>query len=785
MMRRGTRAIIKSFFNFRKGGGAKAAAATFISCLVFILVLFCALISYVLWFFPYHLWSDEVFNIVIVNAPDSFIEYNESTQAERDSKKKGFGSLTDFSKNAWNIINYQYTYDNYGNSKFIYKENDDPYAFLTYEYWMKQEDAYLTVVFPEDFDEMLDERFLEGNADTVDVLTYFSPDSLEYGNMKDQFIDAYLNDYQNYIRENYGVTSVTRDEFRIADDPIPDPDEPYGLAFVFTNFGKSVIPLILFIVIMYAAMSSGTNVIAGQKENGTFTQILMSPLPRRSIILANTAGVTIKSLIPAAIVVLMTQTAAFYRNPGIFSVILYVVSLAVLISSIVILISVMSDTVISAQTTFLPVFLILTGICVTCIQNYRDASEVFYFFPVYGQFYGIGRALSGEDFLPAILSCVLSSVLVSVMLTAISSALLHKERFTLSVETIKDNEIHSGSALSETPFKVRAKKVLSGIGFFADMVFYPLVVLSFIQSFAILPAMWNFMHSQEYAVFTAEFANAGSFSEMIDITFSVMGIFLSDPLFLGLMLPGYIVTILTYVIRVYGRENIRPFKACFGKVGLPLDKSSGIVRSYLTGLAAGLLMMGGVYMILLLSGQVGFGGLGLDNGITASFILNLLMWLPQGMSEEVMFRGFMIPRIKNRTNTAVAVIVSSVLFSAFHSLNVGFTPLAAVNLILIALLFALIYLKTGNIWFTSAVHTMWNLTQGNIIGLQVSGTEASTSILKTVYHKDALSIMTGGAFGPEGGLAVTIVTVICLIILLLQSSSQRKHRKQMHETESA
>jgi membrane protease YdiL (CAAX protease family) len=161
------------------------------------------------------------------------------------------------------------------------------------------------------------------------------------------------------------------------------------------------------------------------------------------------------------------------------------------------------------------------------------------------------------------------------------------------------------------------------------------------------------------------------------------------------------------------------------------------------------------------------------------------MWLPQGMTEEIMFRGFMIPRIREKSNTAVAVILSSFLFSAFHSANIGFTPLAAVNLFLIALLFALIYLKTGNIWMTSAIHTMWNLTQGNIIGLQVSGTEAASSVLRTVYGKSAMDIVTGGAFGSEGGLAVTAVTVTGLIILLLLSSLQRIRRKQKHATENA
>ena len=138
----------------------------------------------------------------------------------------------------------------------------------------------------------------------------------------------------------------------------------------------------------------------------------------------------------------------------------------------------------------------------------------------------------------------------------------------------------------------------------------------------------------------------------------------------------------------------------------------------------------------------------------------------------------MIPAFNKRYKTAVGVVVSSILFSAFHSLNPGFTPLASINLALIAVLFALIYLLTGDIWMTSAMHTAWNLTQGNIYGLQVSGNLASNTVVKIVYDSNANPVITGGTFGPEGGLATTAVTCVCMVIVIaLLISKSRKARK--------
>ena len=72
---------------------------------------------------------------------------------------------------------------------------------------------------------------------------------------------------------------------------------------------------------------------------------------------------------------------------------LYLLVLEIFIASITILISVINDTVVSAQTAFLPIFLILVSVCVTCIQAVTDRPDAYLYLPVHGQFFGIGDAL--------------------------------------------------------------------------------------------------------------------------------------------------------------------------------------------------------------------------------------------------------------------------------------------------------------------------------------------------------------------------------------------------------
>ena len=70
--RRGIKTIIGSFFRKRGQMGAEASNATFFASVFFVAALAGFAISFILWWFPYHLFSDEVYNIVVVNSPESF-----------------------------------------------------------------------------------------------------------------------------------------------------------------------------------------------------------------------------------------------------------------------------------------------------------------------------------------------------------------------------------------------------------------------------------------------------------------------------------------------------------------------------------------------------------------------------------------------------------------------------------------------------------------------------------------------------------------------------------------
>lgn len=184
------------------------------------------------------------------------------------------------------------------------------------------------------------------------------------------------------------------------------------------------------------------------------------------------------------------------------------------------------------------------------------------------------------------------------------------------------------------------------------------------------------------------------------------------------------------------------------------------LKEYLLGLLAGFGVFSLAILLCLATGAITFRGISpaFHPGLLVLFFLGFLI---QGMSEELLCRGYFMLSVARKNSLAAGIIASSLLFSALHLANSGLTPLALLNLALFGLFAALYYLWRGDIWGVAAFHSMWNFAQGNLYGIQVSGGDMGPSLLASHAPKSAW-LMNGGSFGLEGGLAVTIVLLLSI-----------------------
>ena len=200
-------------------------------------------------------------------------------------------------------------------------------------------------------------------------------------------------------------------------------------------------------------------------------------------------------------------------------------------------------------------------------------------------------------------------------------------------------------------------------------------------------------------------------------------------------------------------------------------KKQGWLMRYLSGFAIGTGMLLLCALILWLMGELDFS---FAKNISVFYILAFFFgFVIQGMSEEVLVRGYFMVSLSNRCHTAVAVGISSVAFALLHLANPGISFLALLNLTLFGVFMAVYVLRTDDLWGVCAIHSAWNFAQGNLVGIRVSGMAQlpTVAIMQPLGEK---ALFHGGDFGLEGGLIVTLVLLAAIAITLFLPQKTEK-----------
>ena len=126
--------------------------------------------------------------------------------------------------------------------------------------------------------------------------------------------------------------------------------------------------------------------------------------------------------------------------------------------------------------------------------------------------------------------------------------------------------------------------------------------------------------------------------------------------------------------------------------------------------------------------------------------------------EELLFRGYLFQRAVEIVGPVPATILGSALFAVAHLYNPGINAFAVINIFLAGVFFSLCYLRTGSLWLPVAAHIAWNFLLAKVFGLPVSGLDFGAAFLQTAITGP--EVITGGLFGPEGGVAAALALAV-------------------------
>ena len=225
----------------------------------------------------------------------------------------------------------------------------------------------------------------------------------------------------------------------------------------------------------------------------------------------------------------------------------------------------------------------------------------------------------------------------------------------------------------------------------------------------------------------------------------------------------------TLALRIYERGNL-------SDVGLGWTAASR--RNLSLGLLGGI---GGALVVVLLPlalRMADFERVPGERLHWPSLLFVSILLLFGAVGEEMLFRGYGFQVLVKGIGPFATILPVAVLFGLAHSQNLNFGPLALFNTVLWGVVLGYAYLRSGDLWLPIGLHFGWNWTLP-LLGANLSG--FTMDVTGYAMHWKVWEKLSGGAYGPEGGLLTTAVA-IGLFFYLLKAPIEHQEGGSQEET---
>ncbi|MCL4672631.1 MAG: CPBP family intramembrane metalloprotease [Sphingomonadaceae bacterium] len=194
---------------------------------------------------------------------------------------------------------------------------------------------------------------------------------------------------------------------------------------------------------------------------------------------------------------------------------------------------------------------------------------------------------------------------------------------------------------------------------------------------------------------------------------------------------------------------------------------AGALGDTALGLGAGLAIFSVVVGVAAVLGVYRVFGWGTLEGWLPFFMVGGVV---AGFVEEVIFRGILFRWIEEFAGSWAALAISSLLFGLAHWANPNATLFSSVAIAIEAgILLGGAYMLTRSLWLAIGIHAGWNLTQGLVFDVSVSGVEVDGLVEAGMKGPD---LLTGGAFGLEASAIALVVATAAGVWLVLQAKKE-------------
>jgi uncharacterized protein len=186
-----------------------------------------------------------------------------------------------------------------------------------------------------------------------------------------------------------------------------------------------------------------------------------------------------------------------------------------------------------------------------------------------------------------------------------------------------------------------------------------------------------------------------------------------------------------------------------GEYGLPLHWLFG--ARFWQGCALGIVEIMVLIGCIAAFGGYSFGPLNVQGAAIFKWAIYwALFFILVGLFEEFTFRGYLQFTLADSIGFWPAAAILSLGFGAVHLRNEGESPVGALSVATIGLIFAFTLRRTGNLWFLVGWHAAFDFGETFLFSVPNSGNVFEGHLSNATLHGPTW--LTGGTVGPEGSV---------------------------------
>jgi uncharacterized protein len=188
---------------------------------------------------------------------------------------------------------------------------------------------------------------------------------------------------------------------------------------------------------------------------------------------------------------------------------------------------------------------------------------------------------------------------------------------------------------------------------------------------------------------------------------------------------------------------------------------SSLGHGALAGFVTGLLLQSLFILVIYISGHYLINHINPVSALLPAFTTSVTA----GFVAEIMIVGIFYRLVEEKSGTAIALGIITILFAIFHINAKGATFLSIVTTgVEAGLLPAAAYVYYRNLWFPIFMHFAWDFAEPGIFGGINPGNNPGQSLFSSQFTGP--DFLTGGPTGPQNSLQALIISLAAGLIFL-------------------